>query len=64
MSQFKALAAEGDAVAMYYLGILYDRGYGVPGRPRRGRQVVREGAARGDSLSAYHIGKMTEAGRA
>jgi hypothetical protein len=63
MTQFKALAAEGDAVAMYYLGIIYDRGYGVPANPAEAAKWFEKGAARGDSLSAYYIGKMTATGK-
>jgi TPR repeat protein len=63
MTQFKELAAQGDAVAMYYLGILYDRGYGVPVDHAEAAKWFEKGAARGDSLSAYHIGKMYAAGQ-
>jgi TPR repeat protein len=63
MTQFKALAAEGDAVAMYYLGIFYDRGYGVPADAAAAAKWFEQGAARGDSLSAYHLGKMAETGK-
>jgi TPR repeat protein len=63
MTQFKELAAQGDAVAMYYLGILYDRGYGVPVDHAEAAKWFEQGAARGDSLSAYHIGKMAETGK-
>ena len=63
MTQFKALAGEGDAVAMYYLGIIYDRGFGVPPDVVEAAKWFEKGAARGDSLSAYHFGKMAEAGK-
>jgi uncharacterized protein len=63
MTQFKALAAEGDAVAMYYTGILYDRGYGVPVDRVEAAKWFAMGAARGDSLSAYHYGKLHETGK-
>ncbi len=62
-TQFEALAAEGDAVAMYYLGIIYDRGFGVPPDSAQAAKWFEKGAARGDSLSAYHIGKMAETGK-
>src|SRR5512147_2745391 len=63
MTQFKALAAEGDPVAMYYLGIIYDRGFGVPPNAEEAAKWFEKGAVRGDSLSAYHFGKMAEAGK-
>lgn len=63
MTQFKALAADGDAVAMYYVGILYDRGYGIPVDRAEAAKWFEKGAARGDSLSAYHYGKALEAGK-
>ena len=63
MSQFKALAAEGDTVAMYYVAILYDRGYGVPVDHAEAAKWFEKGAVRGDSLSAYHLGKMLETGK-
>jgi TPR repeat protein len=63
MTQFKALAAEGDVVAMYYTGILYDRGYGVPIDHAEAAKWFEKAAARGDSLSAYHLGKMLETGK-
>ena len=48
---------------MYYLGIIYDRGFGVPADPVEAAKWFEKGAARGDSLSAYHFGKMAEAGK-
>ena len=63
MTQFKELAAEGDPVAMYYLGIIYDRGFGVPADLAEAAKWFEKGAARGDSLSAYHLGKMAETGK-
>ena len=49
---------------MYYLGIIYDRGFGVRPDPVQAAKWFEKGAARGDSLSAYHLGKMAETGRA
>ena len=63
MTQFKVLAGEGDTVAMYYLGIIYDRGFGVPPDVVEAAKWFEKGAARGDSQSAYHFGKMVEAGK-
>jgi len=63
MTQFKALAGEGNVVAMYYVGILYDRGYGVPVDHAEAAKWFEKGAARGDSLSSYHLGKMLETGK-
>ena len=63
MTQFKELAAQGDAVAMYYVGILYDRGYGVPVDHSEAAKWFEKGASRGDSLSAYHTGKMYASGQ-
>lgn len=63
MTEFKTLAAEGDPVAMYYLGIIYDRGFGVPVDHVEAAKWFEKGAVRGDSLSAYHFGKMAETGK-
>jgi TPR repeat protein len=63
MTEFKALGAQGDAWALYYVGLLYDRGYGVPEDAGEAAKWYEKGAALGDSLSLYHLGKMAEAGR-
>ena len=63
LTQFQALAAEGDPMAMYYLGIIYDRGFGVPVDLAEAAKWFEKSAARGDSLSAYHLGKMAETGK-
>jgi hypothetical protein len=62
MTQFKQLAEQGDAAAMYYVGHLYQHGYGVPANPAEAARWFRMGAARGDSLCQYYLGKFAERG--
>ena len=63
MAEFKQLAANGDAKAMYYVGFLYYRGYGVPVDHTQAASWFRRAAEQGDSQAQYYLGLMAQNGQ-
>lgn len=62
MTQFRQLADQGDASAMYYVGEIYHRGYGIEADQVQAAKWYRQAAERGDSLSQYQLGMMAMRG--
>jgi TPR repeat protein len=62
MTQFRALADEGNVSATYYVGFLYHHGYGVPVDYAEAVKWYRKAAAKGDFQSQYYLGKLAEQG--
>ena len=63
MTQFRALAQEGNVSATYYVGFLYHHGYGVPVDYAEAVKWYRKAAAKGDFQSQYYLGKLSEQGK-
>jgi TPR repeat protein len=63
MTQFKALADEGNVSATYYVGFLYHHGYGVPVDYDEAVKWYRKAAAKGDFQAQYYLGKLAEQGK-
>lgn len=63
MTQFKALAQEGNVSATYYVGFLYHHGYGVPVDYVEAIKWYRQAADKGDYQSLYYLAKLSEQGK-
>jgi uncharacterized protein len=62
MSEFKALADQGDARGQYFVGFLYHYGRGVKADQSEAGKWFRLAGEQGDSRSLYYLGKMYENG--
>ncbi|MEE8172908.1 MAG: tetratricopeptide repeat protein [Alphaproteobacteria bacterium] len=56
------MAEEGDSTAQTALGLLYERGLGVPRDAALALVWYRRAAAQGDALAEFHIGSLYERG--
>ncbi len=56
LREWRPLAEQGDADAQYNLGLMYDRGYGVPQDYVQARQWYEKAAAQGDARAQYNLG--------
>ena len=56
------LANDGDSTAQTALGLLYERGLGVPHDPLLALTWYRRAASQGDALAQFHIGSLSERG--
>ena len=56
------MANEGDSTAQTALGLLYERGLGVPHDPLLALTWYRRAASQGDALAEFHIGSLYERG--
>ena len=56
MRRFRQAAAKGNGDAMNNIGVLYDRGEGVPRDYAKAMAWFRKAAAKGDGLAMYAIG--------
>ena len=56
------MANEGDSTAQTALGLLYERGLGVPHDPLLALIWYRRAASQGDALAEFHIGSLYERG--
>jgi TPR repeat protein len=63
MTQFRALADEGNVAATYYVGFLHHHGYGVPVDYAEAVKWYRKAAAKGDFQSQYYLAKLAEQGQ-
>ncbi len=57
-SGFKRLAEQGDARAQYNLGLMYDRGTGVPKDEKHAEAWVRTAAHQGHAPAQHNLGLM------
>jgi uncharacterized protein len=60
--RLQALAEHGDAEAELNLGVLYDRGDGVPKDSAEAATWYRKAAEQGSALAQHHLGLMYEEG--
>jgi len=56
LREWRPLAEQGDAHAQYNLGLMYDRGYGVPQDYVQARQWYEKAAAQGNVKAQYSLG--------
>ncbi|MDP6476164.1 MAG: tetratricopeptide repeat protein [Alphaproteobacteria bacterium] len=56
------MANDGDSTAQTALGLLYERGLGVPRDPAMALVWYRRAAEQGDALAEFHIGSLYERG--
>ena len=56
------MANDGDSAAQTALGLLYERGLGVPHDPALALVWYRRAADQGDALAEFHIGSLYERG--
>ena len=63
LRQWKPLAEQGEAVAQYNLGVMYDNGYGVPQDYKEAVKWYRLAAEQGEAVAQYNLGLMYANGR-
>jgi len=61
--EFSALAADGNAEAAFYLGHMYEMGFGVPANLSQALSWYRKAADLGSAEAYFTIGQMQEKGR-
>jgi TPR repeat protein len=62
LQRLRALAEGGDAEAQINMGVLYDRGQGVPKDSGEAAAWYRKAAEQGDALGQHNLGSMYEEG--
>ena len=58
LDEFRPLAEEGNAFAQLYLGIMYDKGYGVPRDSGKAVKWWRMSAEQGGAVAQYNLGAI------
>ena len=58
LSELRPLAEQGYAGAQYNLGLMYDKGYGVPQDYEQARQWYEKAAAQGYAKAQYNLGVL------
>ncbi len=58
LSELRPLAEQGNADAQYNLGLMYDKGYGVPQDYGQARQWYEKAAAQGKTNAQYNLGVL------
>ena len=58
LKEWKPLAEEGDVDAQYYLGVLYDNGYGVPQDYKEAVRWYKLAAEQGVAEAQFNLGNM------
>ncbi len=58
LSEWRPLAEQGNADAQYNLGLMYDKGYGVPQDYGQARQWYEKAAAQGKTNAQYNLGVL------
>jgi TPR repeat protein len=56
--EWRPLAKQGNVLAQYSLGVLYDNGYGVPQDYGQARQWWEQAAAQGNADAQYNLGVL------
>lgn len=56
-------AQDGNTIAQYNVGVIYDRGYGVEANPKKALSWYKKAAAKGYAKAAHNIGVMYQNGR-
>src|SRR5699024_1566298 len=62
LERVQPLAEQGNAKAQYNMGVIYDRGYGVPVNHEQARQWYRKAAAQGYARAAHNLAIMHQKG--
>ena len=62
LTEFKRLAAEGDAKSAYFVGLFYHNGFGVPRDNKEAAKWFQKAAAKNDSQSQYYLGLLSVKG--
>ena len=62
LSEWMPLAGKGDAVAQYNLGLMYDKGNGVPQDYAEAVKLYRLAAKQGHASAQYNLGNKYELG--
>jgi Sel1 repeat len=63
LKSFSAEAKRGNATAQVFLGIMYEKGSGVPRDEQQAVAWFRKAADQGDAVGQYNIGTMFASGR-
>jgi len=63
IDHWRPLAEQGDIIAQFNLGLMYDKGLGVPRDPAEAAEWFRRAAEQGDAIAAYNLGLMYAEGR-
>ncbi|MEO8341791.1 MAG: tetratricopeptide repeat protein [Nitrospirota bacterium] len=58
LREWRPLAAQGEALAQYHLGLLYRKGRGVPQDDVQARQWFAKAAAQGQAKAQFHLGTL------
>ena len=62
LEETRVLAEQGDAISQYNLGLMYDRGVGVPEDDTEAVRWYRLAAEQGDAPAQYFLGSMYDDG--
>ncbi len=63
LSELRPLAEQGNADAQYNLGLMYDKGHGVPQDYGQARQWYEKAAAQGNAMAQYNLGVLYRNGQ-
>lgn len=63
LTEFQALADQGDAQGQYFLGWFYHNGYGVKRDPAEAAKWFQKAAQQGDARSQFYAGILYAAGK-
>ena len=63
LKAFKSLAAQGDAMAQYHLGVAYVNGQGVPRDYTKAREWFEKAAVQGNAMAQHHLGVLYRNGK-
>ena len=63
LKEFRPLADRGEALAQFYIGVMYEDGRGVTRNYGEALKWYRKAADQGDALAQYFLGVMYDSGR-
>ena len=63
LREWRPLAEQGDARAQYYLGLLYEKGDGVPQDYGKAREWYEKSAAQGEANAQFYLGLLSAFGQ-
>jgi TPR repeat protein len=62
LTEFRRLAAEGDAKSAYYVGLFHHNGFGVPKDNAEAAKWFVQAAQKNDAQAQYYMGMLTSKG--
>ncbi len=62
LKEFQPLAEQGDAAAQFYLGMMYDKGQGVPEDHKQAIKWYTKAAEQGNTDAQFYLGMMNKKG--